>query len=181
MDRAKIIRRVRIASAALCLLFCAAFVVLWVRSYRWVDSAHCPLPGESVDSIRKRWVRRPDGTRFVPSPKMLTMTSFEGRISVYAGEDQPGVSGWFPWGWGMDTYYIGDNQRRTRPLPMWQYDAHLYGRYVLFPHWAPALLFAFLGVPIGVRRPYRFSLRTLLIASTLVALILGLLVWASGK
>ena len=44
---------------------------------------------------------------------------------------------------------------------------------------ALALLSGALAVAFGIRAPYRFSLRTLMIASTLVAVILGAVVIAS--
>jgi hypothetical protein len=47
---------------------------------------------------------------------------------------------------------------------------------LILPHWFPVLLFAtFAAIPWLV--PRRFSLRTLLIATTLVAAVLGLAVW----
>ena len=44
------------------------------------------------------------------------------------------------------------------------------------PHWFGVLLFAALAVVPWIRR---FSLRTLLIATTLVAVALGLIIWMS--
>jgi hypothetical protein len=41
------------------------------------------------------------------------------------------------------------------------------------PHWALAALSAGIGTALATRSPCRFSLRTLLIAMTLVALMLG--------
>jgi hypothetical protein len=64
---------------------------------------------------------------------------------------------------------------------MWNYGADHYGRHVRIPHWAPALVLAVLSAALGICRPYRFSLRTLLILTTIVAAILGLVVWASGQ
>jgi hypothetical protein len=48
---------------------------------------------------------------------------------------------------------------------------------LLVPHWLPALLFATLAAAPWISRSWRFSLRTLLIATTLVAILLGLIVW----
>ena len=50
------------------------------------------------------------------------------------------------------------------------------GFSVLLPHWVYAILPAMLAVIPWVW-PKRFSLRTLLIATTLVAVVLGLIVW----
>ncbi len=45
------------------------------------------------------------------------------------------------------------------------------------PHWFQTLLFAALGVVPWIR--WRFTLRTMLIATTLVAVVLGLALWAA--
>jgi hypothetical protein len=50
-------------------------------------------------------------------------------------------------------------------------------RALIAPHWLPALLSATLAVIPWISRSWRFSLRTLLIATTLVAVVLGLVVW----
>jgi len=46
---------------------------------------------------------------------------------------------------------------------------------VTFPDWLPIVLFG--GIAVAPWLPYRFSLRTLLIATTLVAVVLGLIAW----
>jgi hypothetical protein len=46
------------------------------------------------------------------------------------------------------------------------------------PHWAPALAFGALAAALGIRAPHRFSLRTLLFVTTLVAVVLGAVVIA---
>jgi len=50
------------------------------------------------------------------------------------------------------------------------------GRYVGLPHWLAALLVATAATLPWFR--WRFSLRTLLIVTTLVAVVLGIVVWA---
>jgi hypothetical protein len=56
------------------------------------------------------------------------------------------------------------------------------GDTLFLPHWLLVLLTGASSVFVGMRRPYRFnfSLRTLLIATTLVAVILGLVVYAAS-
>ncbi len=49
------------------------------------------------------------------------------------------------------------------------------------PHWIVALVAALVGALPWALKIRRFSLRTLLIATTLVAVVLGLAVWASRK
>jgi hypothetical protein len=46
------------------------------------------------------------------------------------------------------------------------------------PHWLLALVLGAIAACTSAKRPYRFSLRTLLIATTLVGVALGLIAWA---
>lgn len=50
---------------------------------------------------------------------------------------------------------------------------------VMFPYWSPILFFATLAATPWIH--WRFSLRTLLIFTTLVAVVLGVIVWATRK
>lgn len=54
------------------------------------------------------------------------------------------------------------------------------GPRVVISHWLPALIFAALAIVPWLRQlRWRFTLRTLLIATTLVAALLGLVTWLS--
>ena len=58
--------------------------------------------------------------------------------------------------------------------------ANSYSAYV--PQWLPVLLLSALGTLAAVPSiRWRFSLRTLLIATTLVAIVLGAVVWLVSK
>jgi hypothetical protein len=48
---------------------------------------------------------------------------------------------------------------------------------IFVPHWFTILLSAFLAIAPWLR--WRFSLRTLLIATTIIAVVLGLIVWST--
>ena len=154
MDRPKTIRRIRIIVSAICLLCCAAFLVLWIRSYSWQDHAHCPLSSNPAS-------RRAATTGFEPSPRMLTAGSVRGRLSIRAGEYNPYRRGVRASSWGMISFRIGDRTPSAITIPRWNYEADQYGKRVSVPHWAPALIFGVLAAAaFGIRR-VRFSLRTL--------------------
>ena len=52
----------------------------------------------------------------------------------------------------------------------------------MFPYWFLVLVFGGLAISPWTTRPkLRFSLRTLLIATTLVAVVLGMIVWMSER
>jgi hypothetical protein len=56
------------------------------------------------------------------------------------------------------------------------------GESILFPDWFPIFLLAFLGyAPWSRHWNWQFSLRTLLIATTVVAVVLGLIVWLLAR
>jgi hypothetical protein len=57
------------------------------------------------------------------------------------------------------------------------YAAHSSG--LMIPHWFAVLIFV--GLASITSWSWRFSLRTLLIVTTIVAIVLGLIVWAAGK
>lgn len=52
---------------------------------------------------------------------------------------------------------------------------------VSFPHWSAILISSILAAAPWIHRVKRFSLRALLLATTLLAVVLGLAVWAAGK
>src|SRR6187402_2439614 len=76
-----------------------------------------------------------------------------------------GVLGGFVAGLTMSIYFGGGRER------LWDY----HGTMILLG----IITGAFAGCFVAHLLPSRFSLRTLLIATTLIALVLGLVVWAS--
>jgi hypothetical protein len=64
----------------------------------------------------------------------------------------------------------------------WSFDSSRDGFRITFPHRLPIAVFALLAAAPWIRQLNRqFSLRTLLIATTLVAVVLGLAVWAARR
>ena len=63
-------------------------------------------------------------------------------------------------------------------LPIPPANNHLSGvpNSFVLPYWFPVLFTAVLAAALGIRRPFQFSLRTLLIAMTIIAVWLGLIV-----
>jgi hypothetical protein len=53
------------------------------------------------------------------------------------------------------------------------------GRAIASPHWCPVLISGAIAVACGIRRWWRFSLRTLLVAMTVVATVLGMVAVAN--
>ncbi len=156
MNRPRLIRWLRISASTVCLILCGMLIGLWVRSYWWFDKAHCPLWGE----------------------RMLIINSMKGRLTAGALLDSSANTGVFPSGWGLHIYSANQvilPRNFTNPYFGFAWDR--YGPNVKFPGWLPAVIAGTLAAVLGIRKPYQFSLRTMLIVTALVAGLLGLVMW----
>src|SRR3954451_10077109 len=143
------LRYLRIVFSAFCGLACVLVIGLWVRSYWWTYSLHSYEAGADFSFFVENGEF---GAAYYRLPIWSHLRL--GRQAVtYAREDMPGVAG----------FYYG-----RHPAD------HAY-TLLLIPLWFMVLLVATAGIlPWIRRRSWRFSLRTLLIATTLVAVLLGL-------
>jgi hypothetical protein len=144
-------RKLRIAFSATCLIACVLLIVLWVRSYWWEDALG--------------WVQGSARNVFAIG-------------SMY--------------GWAQIMYEPGGDSeemllprfcrlqrppdRSMKSMPSFALTANASFTSFRFPIWVLVLLVAAIGAVPWLR--WRFSLRTLLLATTLVAVVLGLTVWA---
>jgi hypothetical protein len=76
---------------------------------------------------------------------------------------------------------VADSWEEYRKPLRWGFGAFTFLNMsaVSFPHWFADFLFLALAVSPWIRMPNRFSLRTLLIACTLVSVLLGALLVAA--
>jgi hypothetical protein len=143
------LKYLRIAVTTLSLTACVLLIALWVRSY-W-----------RLDILEKR-------TGFVA----VQISSVKGRIAAAH--------------LGPRTYVIGKSYlsvaagdaaewRKGGVLGFAYYDDSFVTAFIA-PHWLLALLSAALAIIPWISRSWRFSLRSLLIATTLIAVGLGVLV-----
>jgi hypothetical protein len=139
-------RKLRIALSAVCGIVCLLLVVLWVRSYWWADT----LKGG------------------VYRPVVLFLHSSNGRIALLrVANSNPS--------WRALSDRPSAQSSGLHGAPMWQYGKKPNGEwYVVVPQWFPVLVTGTLVAAPWLR--WRFSLRTLLIATTLVAVGLGVAV-----
>jgi hypothetical protein len=147
-------RKLRIAWSVLWGLACVLLIVLWVRSYRGGDSI----------------------TLYESNAEAVPLTSTKGHIELLADNDINAN----PYQWvdfvmnnnperqSVSAIYAGFEVRHT-----WRFDSYS------MPHWFAVLLSVACGaIPwLG----WRYSVRTLLIATTLVAAVLGLAVYGTSK
>ena len=156
------LKKLRLAVAAACLLETACFVILWMRSLRQVD--YITYRGSSFSKLQ--------------------IGATEGRLLLIHESEE-----------SVDDDTLGFNllsqsreslrpppgmKARSRDLVPWP---RLYLDpgcvSIAIPFWLLTLLSGSLGAVVCVRRPFRFSLRTLAIAATAIVLTLGLGVAAS--
>ena len=149
----RFLQYLRIAFSATCLLACVLLVVLWVRSYWWWDTIS--------------WG--------ITSKQGLQVSSQSGGTVIQYID----ISGFT-----LDLYKWDLHCQRSpdaNPMPISGIDEASAGFY--FVHGMVALPYWFL-VPVSAIcacipwTHWRFTLRTLLIATTLVAVVLGLVVYA---
>jgi hypothetical protein len=155
-------RKLRIAWSVFSGVACVLLIVFWVRSYKARDQ-----------------------TRGVISSHFhLYVTSLNGEIAM-AADEWPGKP--HPWIFESKT----ESYNMVAVLPditgkpplswiglRWYFKPNLW--VLVSPHWLAAALAAVVGVIPWAPFRRRFSLRTLLIAATLVAVVLGVVVYAAS-
>jgi hypothetical protein len=160
-------RKLRIAFSVGCGIFCVLLIVLWARSYCWQEY-FCGWVSKyrTVESISWRgWISISSG-KYDPKYALVGQlpTCEVSEISTQADRTFDTSRLQVPSsGWKWEHYSRAFDSRRT----------------IVVPSWFPVLLTATIaGIP-WLSTVSRFSLRTLLIATTLVAVVLGLIVWLS--
>jgi hypothetical protein len=125
-------------------------LALWVRSYWWYDSVVVPKP-------------------------QLDLYSQLGLFTAYHNDDSNPTRHWTRITYDVDV--LTKSGRHWTPRYLYYFS---YRPALIVPHWflliAPLTMAA---IPSLSSCSSRFSLRTLLIATTLVAVGLGLIVWAA--
>lgn len=150
-------RKLRIAWSVGWGIACVLLIVLWVRSFSALDSLHVPY--------------RPNA--------WIHVQSFDGRIIVFDGTRRPLRP--VPWIGSVPanrhnlsqalSYAIIGNSSMSAAFSV-------TNRLAVIPHWIVIVFLIAIG-GLAWLPTYRFSLRTLLITTTLVAVVLGLIVYAT--
>jgi hypothetical protein len=182
----RLIKGLRIAFSATCGMACVLLVVLWVRSYFIADRLHLPVGAKEAIAVASK-----QGKLFllryetVPQPNAwqagLYSHSTADELSFPMGD----VSSNSRLGFGImhrPPYSLPELKEQVVGKPgvitIWNSGVmFLKGYAVMFPAWFLTLVTAVIAVAPWISR--RFSLRTLLLATTLVAVVLGAAVWAA--
>jgi hypothetical protein len=146
-------RKLRIAWSVGCGIACVLLIVLWLRSYHYFDKLEGPIG----------------------SQRAFDIVSFPGQLDldIWRFIDQPHP-------WSRRTYPLSELPAQGIVLPaiclgFYSWDHQEYFG-IRLPYWFLSTATAILVPAPWLKR--RFSLRTLLIATTLVAVVLGLVCYA---
>jgi hypothetical protein len=130
-------------------------IALWVRSFWQVDTVYANIGGMAAFKIE----------------------SVSGSLILIRNPNGP---------WGINSQSVSEWRYRRDLLQKFQNNLYqgkktppVVSLIATIPHWIPVLLTAVFAAAPWVQRSKRFSLRTLLIATTLVAVVLGLVVYAA--
>jgi hypothetical protein len=153
--------KLRIAWSVGCGALAVLLIALWVRSYWKLDEFH-----------------------LAKGKRLTRITSNCGGLQFATETDS--MSGLYVEGWGL---WRGDALPNAilPPMPQYSWSGFSYTRVgdslaMVVPSWFPVLALAALILSTWVNElRWRFSLRTMLIGMTAVAMLLGALIWMARK
>jgi len=147
-------RKLRIAASVFFGLLTVALCVLWVRSYWHMEQVLCSV---AQNYVLVTSVPGAVGITVIPEESIAPWILYNQPASEWRAKEE---ERWRQQSWGG--FYISLSSNVIIVAPYWF--------WLLIPATLTTILWRF--------PPRRFSLRTLLIATTLIALVLGLAVWA---
>jgi hypothetical protein len=167
MDRERFVRRLKFAWSTSLGVLCVLFLVLWARSYSHYDWLG---PGITYSPEHPG----PNPRVFVETSGFLFESARGAVVLRYVGNLSPHA--WYAWHWGsfpagpLALRFAGDGGEsasdgfRAERTP----NGTIHGAA---PHWCLALVSGLLAASVWIRR---FSVRGLLIATAMLALVLAL-------
>lgn len=187
-------RKLRIAFSAVCGVLFLLLVMLWVRSYRAFDRVSGRVAGRTsvilVSHTGHLTAVRSDGGylnwnlphRDIGPTLPNNLTNADLSRQEFSWDNTDVIwpyRGRLGFGWIYRTLYLNTPNLKYRwdPLGLTARSVGAGATGVMMPHWFVVLVVATIAALPWLR--WRFSLRTLLIATTAVALALGAIVAAS--
>ena len=156
MDRPRLIRGLRFAVRAVCGILCLLLIVLWVHSYWYRDLAFGRHPVWGLTYVVSRQGKISWYARISDPPRDSARWEVSSTLPEHAGTT--GNDGVMPEGDFARSFMFVN-------LPS--------ARAVVLPYWFLVAITLSLAAAPWIRWSKRFSLRTLLIATTLIAVLLA--------
>jgi hypothetical protein len=151
-------RLLRITASAAFLAAGAVLFAAWMRNFCWADVVWAPLPGA----------------------RQMTIASSDGQIEV--GILRPTRWSPKPEGWGRATYTASQNRVLEVFVPWNKVIRYRFtinrSMAIVLPHWLLTLAMLMLAAVPWIRWSRRFTIRTMLVVTTLIAVVLALAVTA---
>ena len=157
-------RRLLNIASVVCLVACVALMGMWVRSYYRYSELRGRLTGTDVFVIG------------VPSGRIRCLTVLELK-STQSGIPTPYI---WPWAVGNQPTIVFDKSPVGRGyLASLGFDLDRNAQFstVIFPLWFVTLVIGSLAMLLRIRWSPRFTLRSLFIATTFLAVVLGMIAW----
>lgn len=154
-------RKLRIAWSILCSLVCVLLIVLWMRSYSRLEWA--AMYATNATHVQAASYHGAIGLQIVNVSGRSGRRKFAPEFGSDSAIIKAGKSRW------------GPSRNGNVGFGFWQGPATTY---LQFPHLFAILISAFSSAVFLFGLPRQFSLRTLLTATTLVAVVLGLVAWS---
>jgi hypothetical protein len=150
LNRSRALWILRIAFSALCSVACVLLIALWVRSYSQIDSVQI-VGGHRFGVYR--------GKLFIDESFNVATKNIKNSVGAVMRASHRTL-------FGTPILYVVADARESRPQ----------GVGTTMPFWPLTIAAAISSLLPWF--PKRFSLRTLLIVTTLVAAVLGLIAWS---
>lgn len=151
------IKTLRICASVICLLASVLLFAMWLRSYQWHDQV--------IGSVFEKPVFHPT-YGWHDQERVVCLTSFGGILSFSTWDSGAHSTH----DWSIESDFAPPRVWETRWL--FEFNANREGD-IHAPHWFLVALSAAIGIALGATWSTRFSLRTLFVAITLIAIFLS--------
>jgi hypothetical protein len=152
------LRRLLNIASIVCLVACVALMGMWVRSYHWNDS----LTAQAAHS------------------KLYQVATCSGQMEVSLGCRLVGPITADLHSWSVGSYESQPNPflpTSGMPNTLQRIGFNSSGPIFVMPFWFLVLTSGSLAMLFQLRWPLRFNLRSLFIATTFLAVVLGMIAW----
>jgi hypothetical protein len=153
------LRRLLNIASIVCVVLCVALMGMWVRSYRITDEFAVPLPGGCG----------------------VAGQLFEGLSQFSLALPTAGVR--HRWHWHTEPVVADETEESSPVEGFWKskgfyFDSSWPSFYdLMLPYWFLVLTTGTLAMAFQLRWPLRFTLRSLFIVTTFLAVVLGMIAW----